>query len=82
MASSSWASLADRAFLALSTFSAKVRLDHLQVQFDKLFNAFECFGGQTEQGFQIGFLCGCNLFRGQDHCWSPVVNFKVKQNRN
>ncbi|MNM93673.1 hypothetical protein D3C81_1060530 [compost metagenome] len=74
--------LGGQGLLGVVDVFGKGRLDHLHVQFDKLFNAFECFGGQTEQGFQVGFLCGCNLFRGQDHCWSPVVNFKVKQNRN
>ncbi|MNT13472.1 hypothetical protein D3C72_1484450 [compost metagenome] len=54
-------------------------LHDLQVQFDKLLDAFKCLGSQAEQRFQVCFLRCCDLFRGQDHCWSPVVNFKVKQ---
>ncbi|SPA04202.1 hypothetical protein CBM2625_A100200 [Cupriavidus taiwanensis] len=54
-------------------------LDDLQVQFDKLFDAFKRLGGQAEQRFEVSLLCCCDLFRGEDHCWSPVVNFKVKQ---
>ncbi|MDT4874874.1 hypothetical protein FQZ97_1102060 [compost metagenome] len=40
-------------------------LGGLNVQLKQLFHAFEGFLGQTENGFDVGFLCGDDLFSGQ-----------------
>jgi hypothetical protein len=43
------------------------------VQFDELFNAFESLGGQTKQGFDVGFVGGQDLFSGQHICISSKL---------
>ena len=52
-----------------------------QVQLHQLFHAFEGLVGQTKQGFNVGFVGGEHLFRGQGHVSSPV-DVKARQKRD
>ena len=45
-------------------------LGGLHIQLDQLFHAFEGFLGQAEEGFDVGFLGGNDLFSGQHNSFS------------